>query len=482
MMINQKLALLRSFLFFLPIITFLFFATPTSLNAGQDEIIREIEVKGVTRISEREFKGLVALRVGDILDMTALAKGIKRVFRKGIFQDIKAVSEETEEGVKLKFIVKEIPVIKKIRIQGNDAVRTKIIKKSLQFRERENFIPDRVNSAIRALKILYGKRGYPDAEISISWLETEETALIDLLVTINEGPPLIIESVNVPSELRKYLKVQEGDVLDEESVQRSMERVRKHYVSLNYVNPKIGPYRYDNGTLKIPVRPGKKYDASFEGNISISEKKLKKVLPFTDNKDLSDESVEEAVSRIKRLYEEKGYNNVNVAAGVERAGDLVSISFLIVEGNKGILRSMTFEGISISEDTLRELVPLKENKPYSEDLLEKSSDTIVGFYKALGYMKVKVVNVKKEFENEGRDLHLTVTVKEGLQTKIKEILILGNKKIGSSRLRNNLKLRVGAPYNVIDISDSRFRILSLYGQRGYLDAHVEAESVIALLP
>jgi outer membrane protein insertion porin family len=242
--------------------------------------------------------------------------------------------------------------------------------------------------------------------------------------------------------------------------------------------PAVGPYEFKDGDLRIPVVRGPELELQFNGNSAISNRKLQKVVPFIEDGEVQDDSIEETVKQIRKLYLGKGYYNARVAAGVESEGEKIIVSFFIFEGKKVVLKKINFTGVSISREAVAGIIPFRENKPYNENLLKSSRESIISFYKALGYLKIDVTDIKKTFSNDGRDLDIEFIIDEGPQTIIRDIKIVGGKNISESKIKRTLGLAEGSLYNVIDIGDARYRVLSLYGQYGYVDARVEIESII----
>ncbi len=443
-----------------------------------NKVIRAVEVRGLTRIKKEELIDLIGPGAGDILDRNELRTGIRRAFKKDIFIDIEAAAEPYGDGVKLKYIVKEIPVIKKIVIRGNKHLSAGKIRKVFLFKEDEDFREEFLRKAGPALAGFYQRKGFPDAAVKIKVENAKEPSMVIIYINIEEGQPLVIKSIDAPVEAAERLNLSEGDILDRDVLDKDIGRLRDYYKKEGYIRPVVGPYEFRNGVLKIPVDKGPKLELIFKGNSAVSAKKLKKETPFMDNEEVSDESVEEAVSRIKRLYLGKGYYYVTVAAGVEKTEDRITVSFFIVEGKKVILKKITFQGNSISADVLKGVILLKENKPYNENLLSACRQSLINFYNALGYLKTVVTDIKKDFNKDGSELDIKFIIHEGRQIKIGAVRVHGIRNISESEIKKALRLSEGSPYNITDIRDARYRLLSLYSRKGYLDARVDVESMI----
>lgn len=446
-------------------------------TSGSEDVIKAIEVEGLTRMSQEELIDLICFRVGDRLDRSELSRGIRRAFRKGIFTDIKVVSEPYDGGIRLKYIVKEIPVVKGITIKGNRWVSPKKLKEIFIFKEGEDFREEFLSRAESELLDFYHKKGFPRASVKIT-VSKEAPGKVNIGVSIEEGEPLIIKEIEVPQEVRDYIDISPGDIYDTEVVEKEVERLKAYYKKRSYIKPIVGPYSFSDGVLKIPVEPGQRLEVYFKENFAISTKRLMKELTFMEDEEVTEESIKEAVERIRRLYLSKGYYYANVAAGMESLEDVIRVTLFIFEGKRVILKAIGFQGITFSPEVLKGIIPLEEEKPFNANLLSDSRESIIRFYNALGYLQADVTEIKKEFKEDGTELYVEFIVNEGPQTTIKEINITGNKAIETAEIRSVIHLRETDPYNVIDVGDARYAIQNLYRRYGYLEARVDVETII----
>jgi outer membrane protein insertion porin family len=268
------------------------------------------------------------------------------------------------------------------------------------------------------------------------------------------------------------------DILDRDKIERDIEDLKKYYKKKSYINPVIGPYEFKAGELTIPVTPGPILETYFKGNEIFSSKRLKKEISLRDEREITSDILRERVTRIRNLYHKEGYYHAQVTGGIETEGDIIRVTFFIFEGNRVILRRVTFEGITISSDTVRSIIPLQENRPYDKGLLDASRDSIVRFYTALGFVDVNVTEMSEKFSSDGTEVSLVFFVNQGREVKISEVNIHGNKAINIDDLKDVLQIEVGAPFNEFDIGEARYRLLSLYNRSGYINAEVEIERVI----
>ncbi|MBI5741052.1 MAG: outer membrane protein assembly factor BamA [Nitrospirae bacterium] len=454
----------------------LFVLCSIAFAEGPPQVIRAIEVEGLTRIPEKELIDIICFKPGLVFEGKALKDGLRRAFAKGIFYDLEVVSSSREDGIALKYIVKEVPLIDKVIIEGNSGISGKDIRKMVPYKEGGDFREEYLDGARNSLLVLYGRKGFPDASVSVGAGRAGEGPEVDILIRIDEGRPLIIRTIEAPDDVKRTIRLSEGDILDMDILDADMKKVEEYLRKQDYINPQAGPYEFSDGVLMVPVRKGPRLEMSFAGNSSVSAKRLRKEVPFFDSREVSDETIQEAIDRMRGVYLSSGYYHAQIAAGIESEGEDIKVAFIFFEGKKVILKKINFEGTGLSDEVLKNIIPLTEDKPYDDTQLEAAGESIVRFYNALGYLRAEVTGVEKKFTEEGGGLELTVRISEGPHTTIKKTDISGNAAISDAEIRDAIQLPDETAYNIVDIGDARYRVLSLYGRRGHIDARVEVES------
>ncbi|UCF87273.1 MAG: outer membrane protein assembly factor BamA, partial [Nitrospiraceae bacterium] len=389
-----------------------------------------------------------------------------------------ASAEPYNEGIKLKYIVKEVPVVKKVEIKGNKKVSKRQIKKILLFKENENILDDLISTAEEGLKNYYSRKGFPNAKVKITTERDEDSGKIILHLLIHEENPVYIQFISTLPEARNRLRIDEGDIYDADRIEKDIERLRKYYRKKKYIKPVIGPYEFKDGELEIPVTHGPRLETVFKGNKSESSRKLTRKVAFLEGKEVTADLLRESVDAIEKYYYQKGYYAVQVSGGIEEEENLVRVVFFIFEGEKITLQEIVFKNNTLLSETLKGVIPLSEGKVYDKNLLLDSKESIIAFYNALGYVNADVVEVQEDILKDGKELRLSFTIDEGPQITIKEITVNGNRVISSDEIRNVLLVKENAPYNRNDINDARQRIVSLYKRLGYIDAEVRVRGTI----
>jgi len=462
-------------------VTFFFLFTicslllPPARASDPEGTIKAIEVEGLTRMKEEELIDLICLHEGDRLDRRTLARGIKRAFKKGIFLDIKAVAKEYQDGLVLRYIVKEVPLIKDIVINGNLWLSSSDIKDAFLFKKGGELREELLQRAKRGLITFFHRKGFINAKVDIRVVDAGINRK-EIIIDVNEGEPLIIKRINAPPEIIKYLTLKGGSLLDMDIIEQDIREIENIYRRKGYINPVVGPYRFHDGELTIPVRKGPRLEVLVSGNTAFSTDDLLKLIDPTKYKRLTQDRVEDMVHVIKKQYMRKGYPYVEVAVGIEREEGLIRLKIFISEGRRMTIKGIRLTGASLSEDVLKGIIRLKPGDPYNPDLINDTREALKGFYNALGYIHMEVEDVR-EYPDQHGGVEIEFVIKEGTQVRIGSIDVKGNISIDEQGIRDAIGLEPDSPYNTLDIEDARYRVLALYRQNGFLDAEVRVKRI-----
>lgn len=440
-------------------------------------VVGDIEVEGLYSIGKEELLYLLDIHPGRTIDEESVRTGIKTAFLKGIFEDI---SLETVDGDGRKVIirVRERDFIENIKIDGDPPISRKTIRGMFLIKEEQYLACDMLEQALADLKPKLAFLGFPGSTIRAEIERLKEPFRITIHLFIDTGKPEIVKQISVTgkhSDVKKVMKLSEGDVYDQNVLKKDIGRIRTYLKKQGYFRPLVEKYSYSEGSLVISVDPGKKLQVSFEGNDAVSDKTLTKEIPFFVIEDFNDDIVQEAVQRLTSIYYSKGYPFVQITPYTNIQDDFIRINFIILEGAEIKVGTVSFNGNNIPEDTLKDIISLKEGKKYNPDLIDANREILSNFYIALGYLSVIVEDFETVYEEKSERMNIAITIREGLKTEIEKITVSGAVAVAESEIRDAIKIKPGDPYNEVDISDARYRIIELYSSKGYPDVRIEIQ-------
>lgn len=438
--------------------------------------VNKIEVEGLYSIKKDEFLNLLNLRSGDIIDRNGLSLGIKRAFLKGIFDDISIEGSPDYTNITIK--VQEKKIIDKIQITGNEHFSRKFIRDTFAIKEGERVSLLRIKQGLANLSEQMKKRGFPDSIIHYSIVPTK-TNRCYLNLIIKEGAPEIINNLVIIGDyeiVKSYLSLSKGDIYDERKMEEFKKSILDYYKKQGHIGVYL-KYTFKDRILSIELQAGKKLDIFFIGNDSISEKTLKQELLFYEIGELNLDIVEEMKARLVTAYHKNGFPFVDVVSIMSESIETITLNFYIFEGMKHRIREISFAGTEMPKDRLLNVLSLKKGDLFDITQLESDRETLTEFLQSLGYLEAVVQ--KPQISIDDYLVDIVFSVNEGLQTTISNIAFFNNKSFTDEELLSKIPLKIGDPYNEIDISDARQRIQNIYARTGFIKARVTAQSTFS---
>lgn len=452
----------------------LFILSDTSASQLQDKSqIVDIQVEGLYSIEKDELLRLLDLRVGDVIDRNSIAVGIKRVFLKGIFDDI--VIEGSSDYSTIYVRVQEKMIIDKIEISGNNHFSARFIKNNLGLKEGERINMVKINQGIRSLHEQMKKRGFPNSAIDYSITPLKPNKCY-MKFNIEEGSPEVIKKIVISGSneiIKSYLRLSEGDIYDETVMERFKKDVLNYFKKQGHVRVSL-KYSFQDGILYIELQGGRKLDILFIGNNFINEKTLMSEIIFDEIGEISLDMAEEIKSRLLSVYHKSGFPFADIIAIISDTPETINLNFYIFEGIRYKVREISFSGTSMPAERLIDVITSKKNEPFDFTVIESDRETLAEFFHSLGYLEVDVKKPEISMYDDLVDIVFFIT--EGQQTTISNILLKDNVFFTNEELLAQIPLKPGNPYNEIDISDSRQKIQNMYARAGFIKARVSVET------
>jgi len=389
------------------VLTALIFCGPTSLTFAEDtgKLVKSVDVKGNRTVSSLAILAKVKTHAGEPLSTVTLNEDLKRLYGLGYFTDVRIEQEEAADGVQVLFVVTEKPVLSEIKIEGNKKVHKDQIKKEMQSVIGDFVDQRRVRDDIDAVRRLYEKRGFSEAKIDSALDVDPGTNQAVLRVIADEGEKVRIRDIKV--EGNRSIKA--GDILK--------------------------------------VMKTKKY--SWWG--------------WFHSGFLKEEELAEDIERIRSLYDENGFSDVEVTTEIQPAADSSDILLKVVikEGKKYLVGDISLSGNSIlKSDEIQKALKMSKVKPFSRRGLRLDVANIQDLYFEKGYLSAQIRS--ESAYNETTDkVDLTYTIIENELTYVEKVLIQGNTKTKDIVIRRELRAYPGESFSGAKLKRSKERLYNL---------------------
>jgi outer membrane protein insertion porin family len=143
-----------------------------------------------------------------------------------------------------------------------------------------------------------------------------------------------------------------------------------------------------------------------------------------------------------------------------------------------VVREISIMGNShFSDKRIKNVMRTEESKflrtrRLRESTLENDLLSIEALYTRHGFLDAEVVRDTLVFDANRENVRIRISIKEGVQTVVEEVIVEGNEAIGEEKLRDLLKIKVGEPLNERMVDEDKYRIYSHYADEGFVFASI----------
>ena len=403
----------------------LLFLAPLVLFANE---IKKVEFIGLKHISTVSAKEISLLHTNDELDLEKVDKTIKKFYKYGYFEDIKA---DFNDGV-LKYEFVEKPAILKIKYKNVSEDLKKLLKDKIK--KGMIFSNDKLEEIRNFIVSYYDAQGKFN---SVVVFDTKKVGNgIILTINVNKGEEITIKTMKFygvkkenPEDIKAEIINKNRDILGWLPFRYSGEfklqglfsdpqSIRDYYLSKGYLDVKVShplfTANFDANTadLEYKIYEGIRYKV---GKVSIQVpegiidvKKYKEDLLTISGLYFNIKRVKKDINLLKTAVADKGYAYVKVYPDIKKHKNIADITFKIIPGKKVYISDVIIEGNSKTLDrVIRRNIYLTPGYLYSyTDKLDS-----INALKRSGYFEdVKL----KEIPVDDTHMKILVKVKEGL--------------------------------------------------------------------
>ena len=271
-----------------------------------------------------------------------------------------------------------------------------------------------------------------------------------------------------------------GDMFSPEQLQEDLKRI---YKMGYFEDVTVSSTDSDEGkevTFTIVERPTIK-EIQIQGNKSVKLEDMQKVMETKIRTVLDLNKVTGDVSRIRKLYTDKGFYNISIFYKLNPiSSSETGVVFQIAEGKTSKIKKVIFTGNkAIPSKALKKIIASREKNilsfitsagMYKEDDLEKDVDRITGYYYGHGYLQAKVDRPVVDFKENG--IYITFNVFEGSQFTIGSVDMRGDLIRDKAFFLSQIKSKPGQVFSSSVLNDDLLAIKGVYSEQGYAFADV----------
>ncbi|MEE4241057.1 MAG: outer membrane protein assembly factor BamA [Desulfopila sp.] len=278
----------------------------------------------------------------------------------------------------------------------------------------------------------------------------------------------------------KNITTQPGDPYDPAQLREDLKSIFK----MGYFDDiQIEVQQQENGKavlFRIVEKPVIR-SISFSGIDELKEEDIQEIVTTKQQAILNPAQINRDAEAIQLFYKTKGYYNTTVTPKTTfPTEDSAEIAFIIDEGEKIYIQSISFEGnTTFDDDTLEDEIETSTKGWFSwitdsglldYDRLNQDAGRIINFYGNHGFLETKIGDPVVTQEEEW--LFITFIIEEGTRFKVGDIQVQGDVEDNHKSLLDILAITKEEFLSRKTLREDILKITDFYAERGYANANV----------
>ncbi|GAB4315704.1 MAG: outer membrane protein assembly factor BamA [Candidatus Zixiibacteriota bacterium] len=373
-------------------------AAPAS---AQTRPIAGVVVQGNHIADEQLIRNVSGLKAGDQLSRESIQQAIHNVYGLGLFSDVRILGEEAGDSARVIIEVTELPRLNNVHFKGNKEIKEKDFKLSL--RKGQTVSPHSLAEAERKIRQIYQEKGFFLVEVESELQPTPVTGEADVLFTIEENKPVVVEKLvfegneqlddgelsgavsNKPRGIFK--KIFGGGKFNREKYAEDKVAIIDHYKKKGFLDAILVSdtivlnEERTAVTLRYVVDEGPRYyfgETTFAGQELFTEEQLRRTLTYDRGDVFNQEKYEESIGNIYTSYQEEGYLYTRVIDETKTVDSTVNITFEISEGVPAHVRRIEITGnVKTKDKVIRRELAIFPGQVFRRSRLMRSLQNVM---------------------------------------------------------------------------------------------------------
>ncbi|MEL6164698.1 MAG: POTRA domain-containing protein, partial [Cyanobacteria bacterium J06628_3] len=250
----------------------------TPQQQSQTEVlVAEVTIDGVEGELKEIVFNTIKTRSGKTITRAQLQQDINDIFATGYFANVRAVPEETTQGIKIKFVVEPNPVLRAVNIQNNQVLPQEVVNQSFNEQYGQILNLKQLQAGIQNLNKWYQDNGYALAQVIDSpkinpdgavTLQVAEGVIEDIQIQFVNPEGEEVKGKTQPYIITREMQLKPGEIFRKELAQKDLQRVFRlgifQDINLN-LNPAKDPRKV---VLVVNVTEGRNFSVSPGGGYS----------------------------------------------------------------------------------------------------------------------------------------------------------------------------------------------------------------------
>lgn len=453
---------------------------------GQSVVEVRLVVDG-RRVDDDGLLRALDTAVGAPLSAADVRESILHLMALQRFQDVQVSAEPAPGGIALTFAMQPREVVTGMDFEGDLGLSVRRLRATIIERWSGTPPVERAADAAAGLETYLRERGYRGAKASAR-TRSEGNHTATLVFDLAAGPRVRVTALEIVGageereRVASALGLSVGAPFDPGSVAERVDEYADRLRSRGYYDARVdlATTYSDDGRgvdVAVDVARGPHVTVVFRGD-PIPREKREEVLPLNREGGLDEDRLEDASFEIERDLRAQGFREATAPFTREQGpGGETLLVFTVRRGPQYKIANIVIEGArQLPLATVRPMLATAPGQWFVQSRVDGDVARLTEEYRRRGFREAKVSAAVTAQSSAAPLLDVQFTIAEGPRLTVGAFTFEGNQAIPATALRAAVASRPGAPYYQPQVNADRDAILSLYLDRGYQLASVEART------
>ncbi len=467
-------------------------AEPDAPEALYGKSVVSLAFRGDGPIDEKRMAGLTDLAPGRVLTEGAMRLSMRNLFATRRFSDLAVEAAPSGDGVAVVVVFSAAPRISTLAMTPGVPARGRILD-AVGLGTGDPWEADRLPAFETSIRSVLKDAGYFEAAVSTVIDASADETSVDVRFEVRPGRRAIAGAPQwdgslaplTQEVLRAKAKLKAGKPYKKTTAREDAERIESEVHRRGYSRGEVRleDERYNAETAVVSPR----YSV-FVGPLVVLEVTGEKESavrshtesPWRKGEPPDEDAVERLRLALKRSYEEEGYAKALVQVTFDTQPDREIVTFTIEKGARWSIERVDVRGAASLPPS--EVASALETRPrgvletgrYVSDEAARDRDALASLYRQGGWRDVRIGPPSVTDGKGEHVLDVTFAVDEGVRIVVDRVRVEGMRLLSEKNLASRLSVKAGVPYAESAVSDDAALLQSLYIDRGFVDAKVEA--------
>ncbi|MGA7990822.1 MAG: BamA/TamA family outer membrane protein [Thermoanaerobaculia bacterium] len=472
-------------------------AGPAASGGLYGKAVVSLSFRGDGPIDAKRMANLTELGPGRLLTDGAVRISIRNLFATRRFSDLAIEATGSGDGVEVVVVFAAAPRIATLGITPGIPARGRILD-AVGLGVGDPWEGDLKPGYEASIRRVLKEEGYFEPAVVASVEAGADETSVDVRFDVRPGPHAVAAPPQwdgnlAPLEAADFVakaKQKAGQPYRNAAAREDAERFESELHKRGFSRAEVRLVDEKYGPAKAAVSP--RYSV-FVGPLVVlrvvgeTESVVKKHAdsPWKKGEPPDEDAVERLRLALKRSYEESGYAKAAVDVTFDTQPDRETITFTIAKGARWSIGRVHVPGaVSLPPKQVQSALETRprgvlETGRYVSDEAVRDRDALAALYRRAGWRDARVAAPSLADGAGEHTLDVTFTVDEGVRTVVDRMRVEGMRLLSEKDLVPRLSVKPGVPYAESAVSDDAALLQSLYVDRGFVDAKVEATTLFS---